>query len=152
MGVLNHLHFTILPFNQVRWIFLCFDHLLIRWMFYMCLVSCSFREGVNDSLSDQPKLWAIWLEGSVLSWPMTSCYRSRLRTLESCVVISYRRTDYWSICNTRRSSISVSHNFSTCQLSKIILWLTACLNDCNIHLCLISMHTLLWANYIIRRH
>ena len=46
----------------------------------------------------------------VLHRHVTSCYRSCLRTLESFIVISYRRTDEWSICNTRRSSMSFSHN------------------------------------------
>ena len=49
---------------------------------------------------------------TVLFWPMTSCCRLRLRTLESCVLTSYRRTDKWSVCNARRSSMSFSHNLS----------------------------------------
>ena len=116
----------------------------------MHLVSCSFREDVNDSPSDRPKLWVICLEGSVLSQPTTWCYRSCLGTLESCIVMSYRWTDYWSIFNTCRSSMHFSHNLrqpfnSTC---KIVIWLTAYLNDYNTCLCLTSIHGLLWATSI----
>ena len=83
----------------------------------MCFMSCSFREGINDSPSDQPKLWAICLKGSGLSRHVTSHYRLRLSMLESCLVISYHSTDDWSVFNTRSSSTSFSHILTTYQLN-----------------------------------
>ena len=44
--------------------------------------------------------------------------------------------------------MSFYHNLSTCQLCKIIIWLTACLNDCITYLCLTSTHALLWVTFI----
>ena len=52
-----------------------------------------------------------------------------LITLESCIVISYRRTDDWSVLHTRvvllYLSLTIYDNLS--YLSKIIMWLIACL-------------------------
>ena len=81
---------------------------------------------------------------TVLFWPMTPHCRSCLRTVESCIVTSYHRTDNCSIFNTLRSFMSFSHNLTTFETfsstCKTIMWSIACLNDCNIYTCLMSMH------------
>ena len=82
----------------VRWSFMYFFcPPLLRWIFLsMWWVDWKFGA---DCLTE-PNFQEICLEGSVLSRWITSCYRSRLRTLESFIVMSHRRI-VWSMCDAR---------------------------------------------------
>ena len=79
------------------------------------LMHHSILSKINLCLRNLKTLHCIGERSDVSSWPMPSYYRLRLGALESCIVISYHRTDDWSICTTRYSSISFSHNLSTFQ-------------------------------------
>ena len=65
-----------------------------------------------------------------------SNYRSRSRTLESCIIMSYHRTDDWSVCSARCTSTFFSYNISNPK--KILCYkMSSRLNHLN--LCLASI-------------
>ena len=117
------------PFNQVN--------------ATMCLVSYSFREGFNDSPSDQPKMWAICLEGSVLSRPMTSHYRSRFSLdyawiLYLNIVPPDRRLEY---LHTRVVLLCLSLTiYDNLSYDIKIIMLLCWSNDSNTYLRILPMH------------